>query len=67
MISLTGLDIAFVKNGYVYHTRYDDAKSIPDGSIQRAGDNVLGIVNGIANSPYLEVRAFQFSAIRVIQ
>ena len=35
---LVGVDIAFVKNGYVYHTRYDDAKSIPSGSIQRAGE-----------------------------
>ena len=43
-----------MKNGYVYHTRYDDAKSIPSGSIQRAGDNLHAFIKGIANSRYLQ-------------
>jgi hypothetical protein len=32
-----GLDIAYMKNGYVYHTGYDTEERIPPGSIQRAG------------------------------
>ncbi|KAH9366139.1 hypothetical protein HPB48_008138 [Haemaphysalis longicornis] len=34
---LPGLDFAFAKNGYVYHTKYDNMDYIPDGSIQHAG------------------------------
>ena len=37
--NIPGLDIAYMKNGYVYHTKYDDEQSIPAGSIQRAGNN----------------------------
>ncbi|XP_057299821.1 endoplasmic reticulum metallopeptidase 1-like [Hydractinia symbiolongicarpus] len=52
--NLVGIDIAFVANGYVYHTRYDDAQSIPSGSIQRAGDNIFGLLMAMSNSPYIE-------------
>ena len=41
--NIPGLDIAYVKNGYIYHTKYDTEDRIPSGSIQRAGDNVLGM------------------------
>lgn len=33
----TGLDFAYVKNGYVYHTRYDVPDAITVGAIQQAG------------------------------
>ena len=39
-----------MKNGYVYHTKYDTESAIPPGSIQRAGDNVIAVVREIANS-----------------
>jgi len=35
--NIPGLDIAYMKNGYVYHTVYDTEENIPAGSIQRAG------------------------------
>ena len=44
----SGLDIAFVKNGYVYHTKHDSLDQIPLGSIQRAGDNVLEVTRALA-------------------
>ena len=39
-----GLDFAFIRNGYVYHTRHDTIHNIQDGSIQQAGDNLLNVV-----------------------
>ena len=50
---IPGLDIAYMKNGYVYHTKYDTEDRIPDGSIQRAGDNVLEVVRHLAQSDVL--------------
>jgi hypothetical protein len=39
-----------MRNGYVYHTKYDTEEAIPAGSIQRAGDNVLAVVKYLADS-----------------
>ena len=46
-----GLDFAFIKNGYVYHTRHDTIDKIPDGSIQQAGDNLLNVVLDFVSKP----------------
>ena len=45
-----GLDIAYMKNGYVYHPAYDTEDMMPPGSVQRAGDNVLALVRHIVQS-----------------
>ncbi|XP_006816631.2 endoplasmic reticulum metallopeptidase 1-like [Saccoglossus kowalevskii] len=49
-----GIDMAYVTNGYVYHTEYDEPQRIYPGSLQAAGDNILALIKHIANSPYLE-------------
>ncbi|KRT78797.1 Peptidase [Oryctes borbonicus] len=49
-----GFDIAFFKNGYKYHTNFDDVESIPLTSYQHVGDNVLELVKKIANAPEVE-------------
>ncbi|XP_050500208.1 endoplasmic reticulum metallopeptidase 1-like isoform X1 [Diabrotica virgifera virgifera] len=50
---LVGMDMAFYKYGYRYHTKYDDFKNIPAGSYQQVGDNTLHLVKALANAPEL--------------
>ncbi|CAI4231712.1 unnamed protein product [Auanema sp. JU1783] len=49
-----GLDLAFVQNGYWWHTEFDEEKRITSGSLQRGGENVLSTLVHLLNSPYLE-------------
>jgi len=51
--NISGMDIAYISNGYVYHTPFDTPERIQRGSIQRAGENMLALVKSLANSPYL--------------
>ncbi|XP_066598785.1 endoplasmic reticulum metallopeptidase 1-like [Prorops nasuta] len=44
---VTGLDFAWSTNGYVYHTRFDTVDQIPLGALQRTGDNILALTQGI--------------------
>lgn len=46
----TGLDMAGVYNGYVYHTKYDRFAVISRNSLQNTGDNLLSLVRSIANA-----------------
>ncbi|CAH2041909.1 unnamed protein product, partial [Iphiclides podalirius] len=43
---LSGVDLAWNSNGYVYHTHLDTADRVPLGALQRTGDNVLALVRG---------------------
>lgn len=36
-LPLPGIDLAFIENGFIYHTKYDTADRILTDSIQRAG------------------------------
>ncbi len=45
--NLSGLDLAFIRNGYVYHTRLDDLSRIHPGSVTRVGENVLAVVRAL--------------------
>lgn len=54
--SFLGLDLAYFKNGYVYHTKYDDIQHVSLSSVQRAGDNLLALVSNLANSDWPSMR-----------
>lgn len=48
------MDFAHARNGYVYHTRYDNMDFIPLATFQHTGDNILALVKHLASSPVLE-------------
>ena len=50
---IAGLDMVFIKNGYVYHTAQDDLAHVTAGTLQHVGNNLLPTVRAMANSPYL--------------
>ncbi|XP_045762628.1 endoplasmic reticulum metallopeptidase 1-like isoform X1 [Maniola jurtina] len=53
--NITGIDIAFIKWGNVYHTRNDKPELIKDGVIQNAGDMLLNLVREAADCQELNV------------
>uniref|UniRef100_A0A0A1WZ70 FXNA-like protease n=1 Tax=Zeugodacus cucurbitae TaxID=28588 RepID=A0A0A1WZ70_ZEUCU len=48
---MQGLDLAYVYNGYVYHTEFDSFTVFPKASLQNTGDNVLSLAQAIGNAP----------------
>uniref|UniRef100_A0A3P9HE06 Endoplasmic reticulum metallopeptidase 1 n=1 Tax=Oryzias latipes TaxID=8090 RepID=A0A3P9HE06_ORYLA len=51
--NIPGIDLAFIENGFIYHTKYDTADRILSGSIQRAGDNILAVLKYLLMSEKL--------------
>ena len=47
------LDFAHSQNGYVYHTKYDKADTIPIGTYAHTGRNILALTRALANAPEL--------------
>ncbi|KAM5193814.1 endoplasmic reticulum metallopeptidase 1-like [Mantella aurantiaca] len=51
--NIPGIDLAFIENGYIYHTKYDTVNRIHTDSIQRAGDNIMEVLKYLASSHLL--------------
>ncbi|XP_076836820.1 endoplasmic reticulum metallopeptidase 1 [Brachyhypopomus gauderio] len=51
--NIPGIDLAFIENGFLYHTKYDTSDRILTDSIQRAGDNILALLKHLAMSEKL--------------
>lgn len=49
-----GLDMAYIFNGYVYHTKYDRVNISPRASLQHTGDNVLALARALGNAPEID-------------
>lgn len=61
----SGIDLAFIENGFIYHTKYDTADRILTDSIQRAGTqtnkqaskHVLACFSAVAQQPSTSPRS----------
>nr|XP_057920358.1 endoplasmic reticulum metallopeptidase 1 [Doryrhamphus excisus] len=51
--NIPGIDLAFIENGFIYHTKFDTADRILTDSIQRAGDNILAVLKHLLMSEKL--------------
>ncbi|XP_062456249.1 endoplasmic reticulum metallopeptidase 1 [Rhea pennata] len=63
--NVPGIDLAFIENGYIYHTKYDTSDRILTDSIQRAGDNVLAVLKYLATSDKL-AKSFEYQHGNVV-
>jgi len=48
---LRTLDMAFIEDGYAYHTRLDTPERVTPGSLQHLGDNTLALARALAEGP----------------
>jgi hypothetical protein len=48
---LHALDMAFIEDGYAYHTRLDTPDRVTSGSLQHVGDNTLALARALAEGP----------------
>lgn len=48
VLFVIGIDMALISNGYVYHTSHDLLNTIPLGTYQNVGDNVLSLAKAFA-------------------
>lgn len=51
---VAGMDFAHASKGYRYHTKFDSIDFLSIGVLQRTGENILGLVDSIANSYELD-------------
>lgn len=47
---IPGMDFAYATNGFLYHTKYDALETIPLGSLQHTGENMIELIKALANA-----------------
>lgn len=52
--NVVGLDFAHIAKGYRYHTKYDHARFLSQGFVQRSGENILALSLSISNGLELD-------------
>jgi hypothetical protein len=51
LANVPGVDIAFFRNGYAYHTQLDRTWNVAPGSLQHMGANALALTRELASRP----------------
>nr|XP_050865505.1 endoplasmic reticulum metallopeptidase 1-like isoform X2 [Vespula vulgaris] len=64
--NISGVDFAWSSNGYVYHTKFDTVDQIPLGSLQRTGDNILALAQGIMLEDFMPDRTSQNAVENIV-
>lgn len=58
-----GLDVAFYRDGYAYHTQLDRTDRVAPGSVQHMGADALAVVRALASAPAPDPRAAASRAV----
>ncbi|CAM9176486.1 unnamed protein product, partial [Ectocarpus fasciculatus] len=61
--AVVGADFAYVENGYVYHTSFDTAEIIDDGTIMHTGSNLLQFASALSAAPELGLSIPEWAAL----
>jgi hypothetical protein len=62
-MGIAGADTAYVENGYVYHTSFDTAQAIDDGTLMNTGSNLLQFASALSAAHELQLRSVQWAEI----
>ena len=71
-LNVSGLDFAFIRNGFTYHTPDDNIQHVESGQIQHMGDNILAVTESILQKDLSDVADrqggvyFDFFGLRMV-
>lgn len=71
-LNVSGLDFAFIRSGFTYHTPDDDIQHVESGQIQHMGDNILAVTESILQKDLSDVADrqggvyFDFFGLRMV-
>ena len=65
--AVVGADFAHVENGYVYHTSFDTAQIIDDGTIMHTGSNILQFASALSAAPELRLPTAEWAVLNNLE